>query len=222
MIIFYRIRSESPNMRKISLILEELGLPYAVKFVEPHDRGESDPEFAKLSPNGTVPAIVDTETGATLFESGAILYYLAERTGKLLPANLKDRADVAKWLMFEVSNVCPTMGELLHYLLNDAEEGCDAVVRRHKNEMARYCSILNGQLEGRNYLAGEYSIADVALYPWTVALEDMADIDLGDYPNLNRWATAIRGRSSAQQFTQASLETIRWCFQNGEVELCGA
>ena len=225
MIIFFRIPSESPNMRKISLMLEETALPYVVKFVEPRKSGKSevlDAEFAKISPNGTTPAIVDTDTGTTLFESGAILYFLAEKSGKLLPSNLKVRADVIKWLMFEVANVCPTMIELHHYVMNNSGELPDAIFQRYKNRLAQYCSILDEQLEGREYLTGQYSIADVALYPWTVTLEDMAEINLGDYPNLNNWAKAISKRSTTQRTSQANPSKTNWCYRNGNVELCSA
>ena len=220
MIIFFRIPSESPNMRKISLMLEEAALPYVVKFVEPRKNEVLDAEFAKISPNGTTPAIVDTDTGTTLFESGAILYFLAEKSGKLLPSSLGARADVIKWLMFEVANVCPTMIELHHYVMNDSGELPDTIFERYKNRLAQYCSILDKQLEDREYLAGQYSIADVALYPWMVTLEDMAQIDINDYPNLNNWNQAISKRSATQNTSQANSPKTNWCYRNGSVELC--
>lgn len=203
MIIFYTTPSESPNMRKISIMLEEIGLPHTVKRIEKQSNGEFAADFIAINPNATVPAIVDTDTGITLFESGAILYYLAEKTKKLLPTNLKDRAEVVKWLMFEVANMCPAMVELYHYMLIDSEEIPNAVLQRYKDKLVRYCSILNQQLDGREYLCGEYSIADIALYPWSVILEDMAEINLGDYPNLKNWATTISNRSAAQPSAQA-------------------
>ena len=220
MIIFFRIPSESPNMGKISLMLEETAMPYVVKFVEPRKNEVLDAEFAKISPNGTTPAIVDTDTGVTLFESGAILYFLAEKSGKLLPSNLRVRADVIKWLMFEVANVCPTMIELHHYVMNDSGGLPDAILQRYKNRLAQYCSILDKQLEDREYLAGQYSIADIALYPWTVALEDMADISLVDFPNLNNWVKEISKRSATQRTSQASSLNTNWCYRNGNVEFC--
>ena len=222
MIIFFRIPSESPNMRKISLMLEEAALPYVVKFVEPRKTEALDVEFAKISPNGTTPAIVDTDTGTTLFESGAILYFLAEKSGKLLPSSLGARADVIKWLMFEVANVCPTMIELHHYVMNDSGELPDTIFQRYKNRLAQYCSILDKQLEDREYLAGQYSIADVALYPWMVTLEDMAEISLDDYPNLNNWTQAISKRSATKKTSQANSPKTNWCYRNGNVELCSA
>lgn len=223
MIIFFRIPSESPNMRKISIMLEETALPYVVKFVEQGKTREVlDAEFAEISPNGTTPAIVDTDTGTTLFESGAILYFLAEKSGKLLPAHLRARADTIKWLMFEVANVCPTMIELHHYVMNDSGELPDTIFQRYKRRLAQYCSILDKQLENREYLAGEYSIADIALYPWMVAMEDMAEINVGDYPNLNHWAKAISNRSTTQIIVQTNSPNTNWCYRNGGVELCNA
>ncbi len=202
MIIFYTMHSESPNMRKISIMLEEIGLPYTIKRVEKQSNGEFAADFIAINPNATVPALVDTDTGITLFESGAILYYLAEKTQKLLPTNLKARAEVVKWLMFEVANMCPTMVELYHYMLIDSGEIPDAILQRYKDKLVRYCSILNHQLDGREYLCGEYSIADIALYPWSVILEDMAELNLDDYPNLKNWATTISARSAAQPSAQ--------------------
>lgn len=222
MIIFFRIPGESPNMRKISLMLEETALPYVVKFVEPRKNEALDEEFAKISPTGTTPAIMDTDTGASLFESGAILYYLAEKSGKLLPSRLEVRANVIKWLMFEAANVCPTMIELHHYVMNDSGELPAAIFQRYKNRLAQYCAILDKQLQDREYLAGQYSIADVALYPWTVILEDMAEINLGDYSHLNNWAKIITNRSTTQRISQESSAKTNWCYRNGNVELCSA
>ena len=105
--------------------------------------------------------------------------------------------------MFEVANMCPAMVELYHYMLIDSEEIPEAVLQRYKDKLALYCSILNQQLNGREYLCDEYSIADIALYPWTAILEDMAEINLGDYPNLKNWATTISNRSAAQPSAQA-------------------
>ena len=196
MIILYTMKSESPNIRKISIMLEEIGLPYTVKHVVKQSDGKFADDFVAINPNATVPAIVDKDTGTTLFESAAILYYLAEKTKKLLPTNLQARAEVIKWLMFEVANMGPVMGELYHYMLIDSDEIPDAVLQRYKDKLVRYCAILDRQLEGREYLCDEYSIADIALYPWSVILEDMAEINLGDYPNLKNWATAISNRSA--------------------------
>ena len=200
MIIYYRKPSDSPNMRKVSIMLAETGLPFTPHFVEPtnKDTGLLDPEYAMINPNGTAPAITDTDTGATLFESGAILYYLAGKAGMLLPESLADRAEAVKWLMFEAANVSTALLELHHYILNDTGEFPDTIFRRYRDKVTRHCSVLEQQLEKRPYLCGDYSIADIALYPWTVTLEDLAEIDLNDFPRLKQWAEGISARPAAQ------------------------
>ena len=198
MIIFYRIHSESPNLRKISMMLNETGLPHYVKDIHGQSDGKLADDFMAISPNGTVPAILDEDTGAIIFESGAILYYLAEKSGYFLPADLKNRSEVMKWLMFEVSNMGPTMGEIFHYMVKASDDIADIHMQRYKDKVAQFCVILDRQLDDREYLCGEYSIADIALYPWHVVLEDMADVNLNDYPNLSNWVTAISNRSAAQ------------------------
>jgi len=194
MIEFYRLLSESPNMRKISLMLQAVDLPHTVKNIDPHNKEQHDAKFLEISPSGTVPAIFDTETNVSLFESGAILFYLAEKSNKLLPTNIEGRAEVLKWLMFEVSNVCPAMIELHHYYLHDTGDIPDSVFQRYKDTLTQCCSILNKQLDNKEYLCGEYSIADIALYPWMVTLEDMAEINLHNYPNLNKWSSIINDK----------------------------
>lgn len=222
MIIFFRIRSESPNMRKVSLMLEETALPYVVKLVAPRTSEPPDAQFAEISPNGTTPAIVDAETGVGLFESAAILQFLAEKSAKLLPSSLGARAEVVKWLTFEAANVCPTMIELHHYLMNDDGGLPEAIMQRYRNRLARHCAILDRQLDGREFLAGEYSIADVALYPWTLVLEDMAEISLADYPRLNNWARTIGDRPTTRRMSESGPPRTEWCYRNGDVELCSA
>ena len=196
MIIFYKMHSDSPNIQKVSIMLNEIGLPFTIQLVDKQINGKFSDDFIAINPNATVPAIVDTDNGTTLFESGAILYYLAEKTQKLLPANLTARAEVIKWLMFEVANMCPAMVELYHYTLID-EGVSDAILQRYQDKLTRYCAIIDRQLDGREFLCDDYSIADIALYPWTVILEDMAELSLSDYPNLDNWATAIRKRTLA-------------------------
>lgn len=205
MIIFYTTNSASPNMQKISILLQEIGLPHSVKRVEKQSDGKLPSEFVAINPNGTLPAIVDQDTGATVFESGAILYYLAEKTKKLLPADLKSRGEVIKWLMFEVANMGPVMGELYHYMLLEEDEISDAHLQRYKDKLAGYCALLERQLDGREYLCGGYSIADIALYPWSVIVEDMAEISLGDYPNLKNWASGIGNRPAVLAAAGAGL-----------------
>ena len=198
MITFYRMGSDSPNIRKVSIMLEETGLPYTTMLVEKQNSGKLADDFLAINPNGTVPAISDNDTGTTVFESGAILYYLAEKTKKLLPNDLQTRAEAIKWLMFEVANMGPVMGELYHYMLMDPEQISDIHLQRYKDKLVRFSGILDRQLEAREYLCGDYSIADIALYPWTVILEDMAEISLGYYPNLKNWAATISKRPATK------------------------
>jgi GSH-dependent disulfide-bond oxidoreductase len=197
MIVLYTMLSSSPNIRKISMMLNEAGLPYAVHKFERQVDGKLPDDFLAINPNGTVPAMLDEDNGAVLFESGAILYYLAEKSGKLLPAELKARGEVMKWLMFEAANMGPTMGELYHYMLRASDELEEVHLQRYKDKVAQFCAILESQLHGREYLCGEYSIADVALYPWYGVLEDMAEVNLGEYPNLKNWADRISRHPAA-------------------------
>jgi len=194
MIILYTMLSSSPNIRKISIMLNEAGLPYGVRKFERQSDGHLPEDFLAINPNGTVPAILDEDNGAVLFESGAILHYLAEKSGKHLPADLKTRGEAVKWLMFEAANMGATMGELYHYMLRAADEIAEVHLQRYKDKVAQFCAILEGQLQGREFLCGEYSIADMALYPWTAVLEDMADVSLNEYPNLKDWANRISRR----------------------------
>lgn len=198
MIILYTMLSASPNIRKISMMLNEVGLPYSVHKFEKQSDGKLPDDFLAINPNGTVPAILDEDNGAVLFESGAILYYLAEKSGKLLPPDLKTRAEAVKWLMFEVANMGPTMGELYHYMLRASDELADVHLQRYKDKVAQFCAILDLQLQGREFLCGEYSIADIALYPWYGVLEDMADVNLQNYPHLGEWASRIGQRAAAK------------------------
>jgi len=202
MIDFYRMHSNSPNMRKVAIMLAETGLAYTIKYVEKQGSGQCPEAYRAISPNCTAPAIVDDETGAVVFETGAILCYLAEKSGRLLPASLRERADVLKWLMFEVANIGPVMVELHHHMMSDAEESADVHPQRQRDRIIRCFTILERQLAGREYLCGDYSIADIAIYPWSAILEDMAEINLKDYPNLNRWVSRISNRPAVQLSTK--------------------
>lgn len=194
MIILYTMLSTSPNIRKITLMLDETRLPYTVHIFEKQVDGKLPDEFLAINPNGTVPAILDKDNGAVIFESCAILYYLAEKSGKLLPVEIKARGEVMKWLIFEAANMGATMGELYYYLLQATDELADTHLQRYKDKITQFCLILDRQLEGRDYLCGEYSIADIALYPWYGVLEDMADVSLHEYQHLKKWAVTIDQR----------------------------
>jgi len=203
MITLYTLGSLSPNIRKVTIMLAETALPYTVHVLEKHSGHTTAAEFSRINPNATVPAIADPDTGSTLFESGAILYYLAEKSGQLLPTELPRRAEVMKWLVFESANMGPVMGELFHYMLDDVELATQHL-QRYKNKIAQFCSILDQQLAAREYLGHDYSIADIALYPWTAILGDMADVDLDNFKNLKRWSTAIAKRPAVHLATGPS------------------
>lgn len=198
MIVLYTLLSSSPNIRKISMMLEETGLPYTVHKFERQVDGALPDDFMAINPNGTVPAILDKANDMVLFESAAILYYLAEKSGKLLSADLKARAEAMKWLIFEAANMGPTMGELYHYLLRASDELAEVHLLRYKDKIAQFCAILDRQLAHRDFLCGELSIADIALFPWYAVLEDMAEVNLNEYPNLGKWAERIGQRRSAK------------------------
>lgn len=198
MIVFYRSPSDSPNMRKVSLMLAETALPHTVVHMQRQVNGKYPDELRAISPNATVPALVDNETGTTLFESGAILYYLAEKTGRLLPSTLQGRAEMMKWLMFEVANVGPAMGELYQCMLLDADQMPAHHLDRYKAKLAHYFEVLDKQLVGRDYLCGEYTIADIALYPWTAIIDDMADVALAKLENVSNWAARLDARFAAR------------------------
>ena len=191
--------SDSPNIRKVTIMLKEADLPFTVQYVDKHGDNESGNAFLRINPNGTVPAIYDAETDTALFESGAILYYLAHKSRQFLPDEPKSRAEAMKWLMFESANMGPVMGELYYYMLLAGDDLPESYLHRYKDKVAGFCAILDRQLEGQDYLGEEYSIADMVLYPWTHILEDMADIDLADYPHLEQWSARISQRPAVQE-----------------------
>ncbi|MGD9539306.1 glutathione binding-like protein [Methylocystis sp.] len=187
----------TPNGHKIAIFLEETGLAYRIM---PVDIGKGDqfkPEFLTISPNNRMPAIVDrapADGGApvALFESGAILVYLAEKTGRLLPADVHGRARTLQWLFWQVGGLGPMAGQN-HHFAKYAPAKIPYAIERYRNETARLYGVMDRQLAKTPYLAGEYSIADIASYPWVVPHEDQGQ-DLDDFPHLKRWFEAIRSR----------------------------
>jgi GST-like protein len=179
------------------MMLAETGLPHESQHVERQD-GKLADDYLAINPNGTVPAIVDRETQTTLFESAAILCYLAEKSGKLLPENSQLRGEVLNWLIFEAANVGPVVAEIYYYMMQMEDELADIHMQRYQQKLTRFCDIINQRLEGRDYLCGDYSIADIALFPWTAVFEDLAEVDLADYPNLSTWMERVNQRPSAQ------------------------
>lgn len=191
----------TPNGRKASIMLEETGLPYAVHRINIGQSDQFKPEFLAISPNNKIPVIADSEgpDGApySLFESGAILIYLAEKAGKLMPAVPAVRYRVLQWLMFQMGGVGPMFGQA-HHFLRFAKEKIPYAMRRYSDETARLYRVLDKQLSDHEYLADDYSIADIATYPW-VARHEWQQIDLATYPNVKRWFDAIGARPAVQR-----------------------
>jgi GST-like protein len=187
----------TPNGHKITMFLEEAQIPYRIVPVR-IGRGEQfAPEFLRISPNNRIPAIVDTEPGPgqaelSLFESGAILLYLAEKTGQLIPRDVRGRADVLQWLFWQVAGLGPMTGQN-HHFTQYAPTKIEYAIDRYVKETSRLYAILDRRLEDREFIAGAYSIADIACYPWIVPYERQQQ-KLTDYPNLARWFEAIKAR----------------------------
>lgn len=188
----------TPNGHKITLFLEETGLPYTIRPVNIGKGEQFEPAFLALSPNNRMPAIVDTspvDGGEPLgvFESGAILTYLAEKTGKFLPTDLRGRTTVLEWLYWQVGGLGPMLGQN-HHFNRYAPEKIPYAIDRYVNETRRLYGVLDKRLEGRAFIAGkDYSIADMAAYPWIVPYENQS-MRLEDFPNLKRWFGDIRAR----------------------------
>ncbi len=193
----------TPNGHKITLFLEEAGLPYRIVPVDIGRGQQFDPEFLKISPNNRIPAIVDHEPvdgggPLSVFESGAILLYLAEKTGKFLPADPRGRKATLEWLFWQVGGLGPMAGQA-HHFLHYAPERIPYAIGRYVKEVARLYAVLDRRLEGRRFVVGDdYTIADMACYPWIVPHERQNQ-DLADYPNLKRWFEEIRARPATQR-----------------------
>src|SRR6202049_2043481 len=186
-----------PNGHKITLFLEEAGLPYTIHPVNLSRGDQFKPEFLAISPNNRIPAIVDkdpSDSGApvSVFESGAILVYLAEKTGRFLPQDLRGRLEALEWLFWQVGGLGPMAGQN-HHFKQYAPEKLDYAIERYVNETNRLYGVLNKRLANRQFVAGAYSIADMAAYPWIVPYERQGQ-KLEDFPHLKRWFEAIRQR----------------------------
>ena len=187
----------TPNGHKITIFLEETGLAYRLHPVDIGKGEQFQPEFLAIAPNNRIPAIVDTapaDGGApiSIFESGAILLYLAEKTGQFMPGDLRGRTEVLQWLFWQMGGLGPMSGQAGHFAIY-APEKIQYGIERYTREVNRLYGVMNRRLEGRPYLAGDYSIADIASYPWVVPHERYGQ-DLGEFPNLKRWFEAIRAR----------------------------
>jgi GST-like protein len=189
----------TPNGHKVSIMLEELGLPYEVRAIRLPDNEQKEPWYLALNPNGRIPTIVDRDNDDfVVFESGAILLYLADKTkSPLLPADPKRRSQVLQWLMFQMAGVGPMQGQA-HVFVRYAPERIEYAIARYTEEVKRLYTILDRRLEGRDYLCDEYSIADIATWPW-VRIHFWADVSIDDLPNLQRWRDRIRERPAVER-----------------------
>lgn len=179
-------------------MLEEVSLPYNVHKIDITKGEQSTPEYIAINPNSKIPAIVDQDTGMTVFESGAILIYLAEKTGSdLLPSNQKDRFQVLEWLMLQMGSVGPMFGQLNHFK-KFAPEKIPYAIERYEKETLRLYGVLDRQLKDNEFICGDYSIADIATYPW-VAVYEFQGLTLDNHPNLKRWVETVQQRPAVQR-----------------------
>jgi GSH-dependent disulfide-bond oxidoreductase len=192
----------TPNGHKVHIMLEECGLPYRVHAVDIGTGDQFKPEFLAISPNNKIPAIIDPDgpdgQPMSLFESGAILLYLAGKTGKFLPASIRGKYEVLQWLMFQMGGVGPMLGQTHHFRIY-APEKLEYPINRYTNEARRLYGVMNKQLARHKYIAGsEYSIADIAIFPWLRSWRNQG-IDWNDYPHLKGWFDELGARPAVQR-----------------------
>ncbi len=191
----------TPNGRKVSIMLEECGLPYKTHAINIGKDEQFTPQFIALNPNSKIPAITDSDgpdgQPLNIFESGAILIYLAEKTGQFLATKGKARSDALQWLMFQMGGVGPIFGQV-HHFLRAAKEPVPYAIERYGKEKDRLYQVLDKHLKDHHYLAGDYSIADMATYPW-VARHEWHKMDLATVPHVKRWYDAISARPAVQR-----------------------
>jgi GST-like protein len=179
----------TPNGQKVAIMLEEVGLPYCVHPIDITKGHQFDPAFLKISPNNKIPAIVDTENGLHLMESGAILMYLAEKTGKLWPQDFPVKWRVAEWLMWQMGGAGPFLGQVHHFVKFNPGKSSYAE-ERYSKEAQRLWRVLDTRLGDVEYVASDYSIADIAIWPWISRFE-WQTVNFNEYPNIKRWYVAI-------------------------------
>lgn len=202
----------TPNGRKLTIFLEEVELPYNVVPVDIAAGDQFEPEFLRISPNNKIPAIVDPEgpdgEPISLFESGAILIYLAEKTGRFLPGSPRKRYAVLQWLMFQVGHVGPMLGQA-HHFRKYANEEIPYAIERYTNEAARLYRVIDRRLADTPFIAGEeYTIADMAIFPWLRSHENQGQ-SLEDYPNLKRWYEGLESRPAVRRGLDVGKEIHR-------------
>ncbi len=187
----------TPNGRKVSIMLEEIGLDYEVHAIDITKDDQFTPDFLAISPNNKIPAIVDRDNGYAMMESGAIMMYLAEKTAQLMPSELLPRHDVMQWLMMQMGSVGPMLGQTHHFVRFNKGKAPYAE-QRYAKENQRIYKVLDTRLADHEWLAGDYSIADIATWPWISRFE-WQEMALGAYPALKRWYVAIAERPATQR-----------------------
>ncbi|MGU9958110.1 MAG: glutathione S-transferase family protein [Arenicellales bacterium WSBS_2016_MAG_OTU3] len=187
----------TPNGRKVSILLEELGLEYKVHPINITQDEQFHPDFLKLSPNNKIPAIVDHDNGMSLMESAAIMYYLGEKTGQLIPKAPDKRWQMMEWLMLQMGGVGPMLGQTHHFIRFNPGKS-EYAERRFLDEANRLYGVLDDRLAENEFLAGEYSIADIATWPWISRFE-WQTIDLNEYENVKRWYLQIAERKAVKK-----------------------
>jgi GST-like protein len=195
----------TPNGHKVHIMLEECGLPYTVHAVDIGAGDQFKPDFLAISPNNKIPAIVDSDgpdgKPISLFESGAILLYLAGKTGQFMPTSVRGKYETLEWLMFQMGGVGPMLGQAHHFRIY-APDKIEYAVNRYTNEARRLYGVMDKRLGQSRFLAGdEYTIADIATWPWTRSYKNQG-IDLDDFPNVKRWFDTIAARAAAQRGVQ--------------------
>lgn len=192
----------TPNGHKITMFLEEAGVPYKITPVNIREGEQLKPDFLRIAPNNRIPAIVDDAPAEgnepiSLFESGAILLYLADKTGKFIPHDLKGRTETIQWLFWQMAGLGPMAGQN-HHFSQYAVEKIPYAIERYVNETARLYGVLNKRLADREFIAGPYSIADMACYPW-ILLHERQSQNLDDFPHIKRWVETINARPAVQR-----------------------
>lgn len=215
----------TPNGKKISIALEEMGLPYDLHLVDIGAGDQFDPEFLKIAPNNRMPAIVDPEgpdgEPISIFESGAILQYLARKTGTFCGATERDRINVDQWLMWQMGGVGPMAGQAHHFLRYapdmDPPQVLPYAQERYRNEVSRLYRVLDTQLEGKDYICGDYSIADMAVYPWAASWEGQQQT-LDDKPNMKAWMERMAARPAVKKGMELAAEVRQKGYSKEQME----
>ncbi len=184
---------QSPNAQKIAIMLAETALPAELVSIDLSGQTAQPAEFIALSPKGSVPAIVDTETGSKLFESTAILLYLAKKSGMLLPLDNDKQAEVMEWLMFEASRIAPSAGAWFNFKVIAPNDNGDGL-QYHTTELEQAAKIVEQRLENKDFICDKFSIVDIAFYPWLYFLTEFVGLSAAQYPNLMRWGTTVGQR----------------------------